>query len=159
MVVTTDLDTLTGALAERGRTEDGMELAPSAVRRLACDAEIVPAVLGSGGQVLDVGRTHRLVTAALWTALVLRDHHCAFPGCSRPPVMCHAHHIRPWAEGGPTSLDNLVLLCGHHHRLIHSSRWRVRISVEDQRPEFLPPTKGDPARARPEWLRSLPRLE
>ncbi len=72
-----------------GLTEDGLELPPSVLRRLACDADIIPAVLGTNSEVLDVGRTHRLVTTPIWQALVLRDQHCAFPGCTRPPVMCH----------------------------------------------------------------------
>ena len=71
------------------------------VRRLACDAEIIPAILGTESQVLDVGRTSRLVTPGIWTALVLRDQHCAFPGCTRLPLACDAHHIIHWADGGP----------------------------------------------------------
>ncbi len=85
-------------------TDDGLDLAPSVVRRLACDADLIPIALGTHGEVLDVGRTQRLVTTALWRALVCRDAHCAFPGCTRPPVMCHAHHIIHWADGGHTKL-------------------------------------------------------
>lgn len=156
VTVTTDLETLRGELAARGLTEDGLELAPSVVRRLACDADIIPMTLGTAGEVLDVGRTHRLVTAALWRALVQRDRHCAFPGCTRPPVMGHAHHVVPWFEGGETSLSNLVLMCGHHHRTIHQTPWQVRINSEDGLPEFLPPHHhGHP----PDWMRSRPRLE
>jgi hypothetical protein len=106
--------------------------------------------------LLDVGRSKRLVTPGIWTALVARDAHCAFPSCTRPPVMCHAHHIRHWAEGGPTSLDNLVLLCGHHHRTIHHTPWHVRLA-DDRRPEFLPPAK--PGRPPPDWIRHRPRIE
>ena len=73
------------------------------MRRLACDADIIPVALGTRGEVLDVGRAHRLVTPALWRALVCRDRHCAFPGCTKPPVMGHAHHIVHWADLGPTS--------------------------------------------------------
>ncbi len=106
-------------------------------------------------EVLDVGRLHRLVTPALWRALVCRDRHCAFPGCTRPPLMCHAHHIVHWLHGGTTKLHNLVLLCGHHHRLIHHTPWQVRIGT-DGHPEFLPPPKpGQP----PEWIRHRPRRE
>ncbi len=74
-----------------GLTEDGLELSPATVRRLACDADLIPIALGTTGEVLDVGRLHRLVTPALWRALVCRDRHCAFPGCTRPP----AHVPRP----------------------------------------------------------------
>jgi Domain of unknown function (DUF222) len=92
LLVTVDAKTLKTGLhaAGVGTTADGTELPPEALRRLACDAEIVPAVLGSDSEVLDVGRLRRLVTAAIWTALVLRDRHCTFPGCRRPPLMCHA---------------------------------------------------------------------
>ena len=76
------------------------DLPPDVIRRLACDAEVIPAVYGTRSEVLDVGRTHRLVTPALWTALVIRDRHCTFPTCTRPPVMCHAHHLTHWTDGG-----------------------------------------------------------
>lgn len=117
----------TGGHAGTGLTEDGLEVPGGAIRRLACDCDLIRVLLDADGCVLDVGRTQRLVTTAIWTALVARDRHCAFPGCTRPPVMCHAHHIRHWADGGPTSLDNLVLLCGHHHRTIHHTPWQVRL--------------------------------
>jgi hypothetical protein len=155
VVVTTDLEALRGALVERGRTDDGLELSPSAVRRLACDADIIPVALGGAGVVLDVGRSYRLVTAPIWTALVVRDRHCAFPGCRRPPIMCHAHHIVPWAQGGATKLANLVLLCGHHHRAVHETPWQVRLDSESGLPEFCPPG----ARTEQEWLRERPRRE
>lgn len=156
VTVTTDLATLQQGLGRGGVTDDGLELSVSAVRRIACDADVIPAVLGSRSEVLDVGRLQRLVTAAIWRALVLRDQHCRFPGCTRPPVMCHAHHVEHWVDGGETSLANLVLLCGHHHRLIHGSPWQVRISAEDGLPEFLPPPRADTT---PEWIRSRPRRE
>ena len=156
VAVTVDAGTLTGSGDGMGTTEDGLDLAGSTIRRLACDSDVVRVLLGAEGCVLDVGRTRRLVTPPIWTALVARDHHCAFPGCTRPPVMCHAHHIRHWADGGATSLDNLVLLCGHHHRTVHHSPWQVRLAA-DRRPEFLPPVKG--GRPPPDWLRHRPRLE
>src|SRR6476620_6278709 len=122
-------------------TDDGLELTPATIRRMACDADLIPIALGTQGEVLDVGRTSRLVTPAIWRALVCRDRHCAFPGCTRPPVMGHAHHIRHWADGGATSLDNLVLLCGHHHRTIHHTPWQARLNPTDGKPEFLPPQR------------------
>src|SRR6478672_9964449 len=151
------LDTGPDPTRTGGLTDDGLELSPSVVRRLACDADLIPIVLGGKGEVLDVGRTHRLVTPALWRALVCRDRHCAFPGCTRPPAMGHAHHITHWADGGTTSLDNLVLLCGHHHRVLHHTPWQVRINPDDRRPEFLPPPKhGHPP---PDWIRTRARHE
>ncbi|MEU8420945.1 DUF222 domain-containing protein [Micromonospora sp. NPDC048835] len=142
LVVTTDYDRLTRQLGA-GTLDIGLRLTPSTVRRLACDAAILPAVLGGAGQVLDVGRQRRLVTGALRRALVLRDGGCAFPGCDRPPRWCAAHHLRHWADGGPTSLDNAVLLCGHHHRHIHQTDWAVRLG-DDGHPEFVPPAWLDP---------------
>jgi hypothetical protein len=158
VVVTTTLDALQRRLGEAGVTDSGLELSVAAVRRLACDSLVIPGVLGADGQVLDVGRAQRLVTMAIWIALCLRDQHCAFPGCTRPPSMCHAHHIVHWADGGPTALTNLVLLCGEHHRTIHHTPWEVRLSPVDGRPEFLPP----PARGSQTddvWIRHRPRRE
>jgi hypothetical protein len=129
-------------------TETGEQLSASAVRRLCCDSEVIPAVLGAESHVLDVGRQLRLVTTAIWKALVLRDRHCRFPGCTRPPIMCHAHHVEHWVDGGPTSLDNLLLLCGHHHRLVHSGPWAIRIESPDG-VVFDPPPRVAPGPSPP----------
>ena len=137
-------------------TDDGLRLSHAAVRRLACDADILPVCLGTHGQPLDVGRTQRLVTTAIWLALIARDRHCAFPGCTRPPIMCHAHHITHWADGGPTSLDNLVMLCGHHHRTIHDTAWQVRLAT-DARPEFRAPPRRPDHPPPEQWIRHRPR--
>ncbi|GAB3942085.1 HNH endonuclease signature motif containing protein [Micromonospora vulcania] len=142
VVITTSYDTLTRHLTT-GTLDTGLHLTPETVRRLACDAVILPAVLGSTGQVLDVGRQRRLITGPLRRALVLRDRGCAFPGCDRPPRWCDAHHIHHWTNGGATSLDNAVLLCGHHHRHIHCGEWTVRLAGDGQ-PEFVPPAWLDP---------------
>ncbi|RAN94167.1 HNH endonuclease signature motif containing protein [Micromonospora noduli] len=142
IVVTTSYDALTRQLSS-GALDTGLSLTPEAVRRLACDATLLPAVLGGTGQILDVGRQRRLITGPLRRALVLRDHGCAFPGCDRPPRWCHAHHIHHWADGGPTSLSNAVLLCGHHHRHLHHSDWTVQLG-SDGHPEFIPPAWLDP---------------
>ncbi len=163
VTVTTSLEVLRGQIdwatlgAAASLTEDGLDLTPATIRRLACDADIIPVALGGRGEVLDVGRTHRLVTQPMWRALVCRDQHCAFPGCTRPPVMCHAHHIVHWAHGGTTKLANLVLLCGHHHRTIHHTPWEVRINPDDGHPEFLPPPRR--AHPPPGWIRHRPRRE
>jgi len=85
-------------------------------------------------------------------ALVLRDQRCAFPGCTTPAAWCHAHHIVHWADGGSTALDNLVLACPHHHRLLHHSPWEVEIGA-DGLPIFTPPAWVTPeiATADPTW--------
>jgi hypothetical protein len=111
----------------------------------ACDCMVIPAVLGSHSEPLDVGRLRRLVPPGIRRALYLRDRGCAFPGCHRPPRHCQGHHIRHWSEGGPTELGNLVLMCAHHHRLLHRSGWEVRIAA-DGLPEFLPPVWLDKRR-------------
>ncbi|MGC4805616.1 DUF222 domain-containing protein [Micromonospora sp. DT233] len=144
IVVTTDYDVLRGQLG-LGTLDTGLRLPPATVRRLACDAAILPAVLDGAGQVLDLGRRRRLVNGPLRRALVLRDRGCAFPGCDRPPRWCDAHHIRHWADGGRTNLDNAVLLCRHHHRQVHHHGWQVRLAA-DGLPEFLPPAWLDPGR-------------
>ncbi|HET7386363.1 MAG TPA: DUF222 domain-containing protein [Nocardioidaceae bacterium] len=126
--------------------ETGESLSASAVRRLACDCDLIPVVLGSNGEVLDVGRVQRLVTVAIWAALVIRDMHCAFPGCRRPPIACDGHHLRSWLEGGPTSLANMCLLCRTHHVMIHDTGWDIVMNPLDQRPDFLPPRRLDPER-------------
>ena len=115
-------------------------------RRLACDCGVIPAVLGSAAEPLDLGRKTRTVSTALRRALVLRDHGCAFPGCTTPARWTDAHHVHHWADGGSTALENLVLLCGTHHDLIHHSTWTIQ--MRDGLPEFIPPRYIDP-RQRP----------
>lgn len=119
--------------------ETGENLSVAAVRRLACDAEILPIVLDGNGVPLDVGRANRLVTMGIWLALIARDKHCAFPGCKRSPIACDAHHVEHWIDGGETSVKNMVLLCKAHHTVIHSTPWEVRINPHDHKPEFKPP--------------------
>jgi hypothetical protein len=142
VVVTVPFDLLDQQLGI-GMLDTGGRLSPTQVRQLACDAQLIPAVLGGDGQVLDLGRTRRLITGALRRALEVRDRGCAFPGCDRPPRWCDGHHIAAWVDGGPTTLDNSVLLCGHHHRIIHRGHWIVRLGA-DGLPEFIPPTYIDP---------------
>ncbi|MFE5504980.1 DUF222 domain-containing protein [Amycolatopsis japonica] len=112
-------------------------------RLAACDCLMIPVVLGAASEPLDVGRMKRFVTPGQRRALNIRDGGCAFPGCHRAPKHCHAHHIRHWADGGPTDLRNLVLLCSFHHRLIHHGDWQVRMAPEGI-PEFVPPQYLDP---------------
>ena len=133
-----------------GRLLDGTLLSPGQLRRLACDSSVLPAVLGSTSQPLDIGRETRTIPTGIRRALAIRDHGCAFPGCDRPPTWTDAHHIRHWSDGGETALQNLVLLCGHHHRHLHQPpphpdhpgehhNWTVHIAP-DGHPEWTPPT-------------------
>jgi len=141
----------------------GGPLSAAAVRRIGCDAGITRVITDAASIPLDVGRESRTVTPGQWTALVARDRGCAFPGCTRPPEWCIAHHIVHWADGGPTDLDNLVLLCGHHHRVIHHHGWQV-IMAADRHPEFTPPPWIDPEvtprrNTRPRYERVGPQLD
>jgi len=115
----------------------------SEARLLVCDARVIPAVLGTSGEVLDLGRETRLATTPQRRALGLRDRGCVFPGCTRPSNWCQAHHIVDWIHGGPSDLDNLILLCQAHHRLIHSSEWTIRMA-DDGKPDCIPPPWLDP---------------
>jgi hypothetical protein len=144
IVVTIPYDVVRNQLGA-GQLDTGERLSAEQVRRLACDAHLIPMVLGGDGQILDVGQARRLFTGPLRRALVVRDGGCAFPGCDRPPRWCDAHHIRAWTAGGRTALNNGVLLCGFHHRLIHRGEWEVRLGV-DGMPEFIPPYYVDSER-------------
>ena len=94
-----------------------------ASRRLACDASVVKMCHAADGAVLDVGRKTRTIPPSIRRALAARDTSCRFPGCTSR--RCDAHHVDHWADGGGTSLDNLVLLCRRHHRAIHEGGFRV----------------------------------
>src|SRR5690606_17715625 len=110
------VDYATLARADRlpiGRCElsDGTPLLPETARRLTCDAPFSPVLVGPDGSPLDVGRRTRKISPALWRALILRDRHCTFPGCERGGTCLNAHHMKHWAQGGETNLDNLTLTC------------------------------------------------
>lgn len=144
IVVRTTLDDLETDLGLA--TIDGISqpIPAEAVRRMAADAGIIPVVLGSRGEVLDLGREQRLFTRAQKIALGERDGGCA--SCGAPPGWTHAHHIRWWKrDSGPTDLSNGVLLCvGCHHR-VHDYHWDVAVG-DDGDVWFTPPPDVDPAR-------------
>ena len=153
--LTLDYDTLitgVGSVSVLGTgSVDG--LSASEARRMACDAGLIPMVLGTASRPLDVGRTHRLFTPALRAALLQRDQGCVFPGCTAAPAACEAHHFVPWWQGGATCLANGVLLCPFHHRLVEpdplqseESQWRVHLDQATGLPWFTPPRHIDPAR-------------
>ncbi len=142
LFVTVDLDTLRDRVARAGSPatcaaggtgrvaagevvgapQAGLLLAPSDVRRLACDAAVIPTVLGSDGQVVELGCSVRLFTSAQVRRLWLRDRGCSFPGCSMPAHWTDAHHLVHWADGGATDLGNAALLCPRHHTVVHQRR-------------------------------------
>jgi hypothetical protein len=115
----------------RGEPElsDGAPIAAETARRIACDAAIVP-LLERDGRPLSVGRKTRSVPPALQRALSSRDRGCRFPGCTNHRTV-DAHHIHHWANGGATSLENLVQLCRHHHRLLHEGGYTVTTAGAD----------------------------
>ncbi|NKS72058.1 DUF222 domain-containing protein [Rhodococcus hoagii] len=117
-------------------------LSIATARRLACDCRLTPIVMDDGVP-LNLGRSSRTVSKKQRRALIARDHGCAFPGCGTPPAHCEGHHIKHWADGGPTNLDNLVMLCRYHHRHLHHSHWEVHIGA-DRHAWFTPPSTVDP---------------
>ncbi|MBA3574851.1 MAG: DUF222 domain-containing protein [Pseudonocardiales bacterium] len=132
-------------LEQRARSamlEFGGTLTPASLRMLACDAGVIPAVMNGAGQPLDIGRASRTIPDGLRRAVTARDRGCAHPGCDRPPSWSEIHHIREWQHGGPTDINNLVMLCKAHHRQIHHTDWEIR--NRDGLPEFIPPRWIDP---------------
>jgi hypothetical protein len=119
----------------------GGPISAGEARRIACDAQIIPAVLGSASDVLDVGRTSRLFTPAIRRALALRDKGCAFPGCDRPVAWCDSHHAVHWLHHGESAYSNGCLLCRHHHTEIHKGHWTI-VFAPDGNPEFIPRIMG-----------------
>jgi hypothetical protein len=110
-----------------GWLPDGTILDGVTVRRLACDAGVHRIVHAGRSMILDYGTTVRTVPANLWAAVVARDQHCRFPGCDRPAEWCEAHHVPAWQDGGPTSIDTVVLACSRHHHLIHTPGWANKL--------------------------------
>jgi hypothetical protein len=154
VVVTISLPVLQGRIGSASLALGG-PINAEVARRIACDAELIPVVLGSRGEPLDVGRSSRTVPTAIRRAVILRDGGCAFPGCSVPVRWCDIHHCIHWVDHGPTSVDNCVALCGRHHRLIHHSDWRI--DMTNGIPEFHPPPwLGGPPRRNP--LHTAPEL-
>lgn len=113
-----------------GTYADGAPASPATVRTTLCDADISRVVTTAGSVILDLGRTERLFSDAQFHALALRDRHCRHPGCDRPPQWCHAHHVIPWEDGGPTDLTNGVLKCSRHHHIGHRPGWTEKLEPD-----------------------------
>lgn len=158
VLVTIDHQTLLRQIREAGAPDAGEHTSgtalscmdftgpvdPRKIRRTACDADLIPAVLGGDGEVLDLGRARRLFTRAQRKAITARDGGCAAPGCGIPAAWCEVHHIDHWEHGGPTDVDNGVLLCSHHHHAVHAGWWRIE--VDGGVPWFIPARHLDPDR-------------
>ena len=124
----------------------GTKISAGQARRMACELRILPAVFGGESLPLDHGRAKRLFTGHQRRAQAHRDQGCVFPGCDRPPGWCIAHHAkRRWADGGTTDLDDGVLMCPYHHRVLHDDGWDVAFAP-DGIPEHIPPASIDPTR-------------
>jgi Domain of unknown function (DUF222) len=141
VTVTVDLHDLRAGLA--GATlQHGGPISAAETRMLACDADVIPMVMGSRSEVLDVGRVHRLFPPAIRKAITKRDRGCAFPGCDRPAAWTDCHHVRHWVDGGTTCYENGCLLCRHHHSEVHKGHWVIQFAA-DGVPEFIPPSWVD----------------
>jgi hypothetical protein len=123
----------------RSELENGTRVSAETSKRLSCDASVVGIAHGRDGSILDVGRRTRTIPPSLRRALEARDGGCRFPGCGLR--FTDAHHVKHWADGGETKLENLLLLCSHHHRLVHDLGWRVEWWGRgvDRHPAFLDP--------------------
>jgi hypothetical protein len=136
VVVHTSLETLAGA-ERNAEVEDGPVIVPETARRLACDGRIQIVAETPDGNVLRLGRLTRVPSAPLIRQLRHRDRECRFPGCGKRRFT-HAHHVRWWSRGGRTDLDNLVLLCSFHHRLVHEGGWALTLGARSDVAWFRP---------------------
>ncbi|MGG7452587.1 DUF222 domain-containing protein [Plantibacter auratus] len=141
VIIRTDHDTLETGLGTA--TIDGIDepIGAGALRRLAADANLIPMILNGPSQVLDLGTSTRLFTRGQKLALAERDGGCAWTGCTHPPSFTEAHHITWWSQGGPTNLDNGILLCPFHHHRIHDDHWTI--TIQNGIPWFIPPSHID----------------
>jgi hypothetical protein len=135
VAVIVDLKALRGEDEGRSEFDHVGPVHPEVARRWACDASVSRVITKGGSEPLDIGRRTPTVPGPMRRAVTVRDRHCRFPGCDRPPPWCDAHHVVHWADGGVTALSNLVLLCRRHHRLLHESG-RFRLKMEQGRPVF-----------------------
>ena len=110
---------------------------------LTCDADLTPVIVDHHGVPLALGRTTRLASDDQRIALTIRDTCCVM--CGRPAQWCQAHHVKFWEHGGPTDLNNLALVCGECHRLVHHGDWQLFMG-DDGHPYAIPPESVDPSR-------------
>lgn len=142
MLVTVPLETLQNGVGTAAIAGVDEPISAGTARRLSTDAEIIPVVLGTDSEVLDLGRSARLFSSAQRRALAARDGGCIWPGCTMPPAWCEVAHLLAWALGGETDLENGALMCPHHHRRFDHDGWALR--REDGTPYLIPPPWLDP---------------
>ncbi|MGP5689193.1 DUF222 domain-containing protein [Glutamicibacter ardleyensis] len=135
------LENLQDLASGDARTAHGVKLPPGDLRRLLCEADIIPAVFNSKSELLDYGRAQRLVPEKLKRAVLARDHGCIVPGCTEPPEKIEFHHIDPWWMGGETKLINLSGLCRGAH--MDADSGRIKIVVIDGLPHVILPKHID----------------
>ena len=143
VVVHIDLETLTNGLSESSthRTVFGADLPVETIRRIACDANIIPLVLNGAGMPLDIGRSQRLASAAQRRALEATHDTCAFDGCAVAFHACQIHHIDYWESGGSTDLANMVPLCSKHHHAAHEGGWTLALRSGTRQLDVRPPNR------------------
>jgi hypothetical protein len=132
----------TGPLEQTGSLLFTGPVTAGTVRKIACDADIIPVLLGGEGRILDIGRASRIFPPHIRKALIARDRGCTFPGCTIPATWCEAHHITYWSQGGTSGTENAALLCSHHHHVIHKEHWTIQ--MRSGIPWFIPPPHLDP---------------
>jgi hypothetical protein len=132
LIVLADLETMRHGLHANSicETEDGTPLPVEVLRRLGCEAEIIPVVLGSRGEALAVGRSQRLATPAQRAALRAMHRTCIGSTCTVPFDACQIHHVIPWDQGGRTDLENLAPLCSRDHHLVHEGGWTLSMTPD-----------------------------
>ena len=126
VVVTMTLENLLGDSHTPAVLDTGDPISPSLARKLACQAGIIPVVLGGDSEILDVGRESRFHLKYQRIAIRVRDQHCTTLGCEWPAAMCHVHHNIPWSRGGKTSVKDGRLLCPRHHSYAHSPKYQMK---------------------------------
>lgn len=146
VAVRVDLETLRKDLGcDAALLEWAGPITAEQARMLACDASVSRIVTDGPSEILDVGRATRTIPPGIRRAVVARDLLCVATGCHRPAHQCDVHHIVFWADGGPTSLDNLVLLCRRHHGFVHGRGWQV-VENDDGSRTLIPPRCNPPPR-------------
>ncbi len=138
VTVTVGVGALRDGTGEPSELDHSGPVDPQVARRLACDAAIMRVVMAGPSEPVDVGRRTPVIPPAMRRAVIVRDRHCRFPSCDRPHTWCDAHHVVHWADGGPTALPNLLLLCRRHHRVVHQPGG-FRLELVDGRPMFRRP--------------------
>jgi hypothetical protein len=146
VMVTIDAETLQGRIAShktfQSHSAQVGPIDPGLIRRIASNADLLPLVLNGQGTVLDVGAPQRLFTTEQRKILYARDLGCSAPGCTVPADGCEAHHVQEWSKDGPTTIENGVLVCHFHHKLVHDTPWKIDTSRGV--PYWIPPKAVDP---------------